>query len=173
MSVALVLAMHGVPPKDFPQHELRELFSIHAQLEHHHGGETDMHRRHAELHAKMRAWPRTEENDPYHAASHWLAGHLRDETGQSVFVGFNEFCGPSVEEAIDLAVEGGAARIVVITTMMTTGGEHSEKDIPGAIDRSREKHPNVVLDYAWPFELPDVAKFLAHHVAKFEKEAGI
>jgi sirohydrochlorin cobaltochelatase len=169
MSVALVLAMHGVPPKDFPKHELRELFSIHAQLEHHSGrpGHEELVSRHDELHEKMRSWPRTEENDPYHAASHWLAGHLRKETGQSVYVGFNEFCGPSVEEAIHLAVEGGASRIIVLTTMMTTGGSHSEVDIPAAIERAESRHPGVGIVYAWPFLLPDVARFLAAHVARY------
>ena len=173
MSTAIVLAMHGVPPNDFPPHELRELMTIHAKLQHHdHAaggpGHEELHARHDEIHDKMREWPRTPENDPYHAASHWLAGHLRDETGHPVFVGFNEFCGPSVEEAIDLAVDTGAGKVLVLTTMMTSGGSHAERDIPEAIARAQTRHPRVRVDYAWPYDLPDVARFLSHHIRKFE-----
>ena len=148
---------------------MMELFGLHARLDHPGGGPEHeaLHMRHHELEEKMRAWPRTEENDPYHAASHDLAHHLREETGLQVYVGFNEFCGPTVEEAIDLAMEAGVDRVVVLTTMMTGGGDHSEKDIPASLEKARAKHFNVEIVYAWPFELPDVARFLAAHVHRF------
>jgi sirohydrochlorin cobaltochelatase len=169
MTSGIVLAMHGVPPKDFPKNEMMELFGLQARMDHHDpgGAHEDLHRRHEELHRKMREWPRTAENDPYCTASHDLAAHLREETGLQVYVGFNEFCGPTVEEAVDLAVQAGADRVVVLTTMMTQGGEHSERDIPHAIEAARKEHRGVEIVYAWPFELPDVASFLSRHIARF------
>jgi sirohydrochlorin cobaltochelatase len=169
MTEGIVLAMHGVPPKDFPRNEMVELFGLHAKLEHPVGvpDHEELHRRHHELDEKMRTWPRTRENDPYHAASHDLAHHLREETGLQVYVGFNEFCDPNIVDAIDLAVGAGVNRVLVLTTMMTAGGEHSERDIPTAIERAKKHHPDVAIEYAWPFMLPDVAKFLAAHISHF------
>ena len=84
-----------------------------------------------------------------------------------MYVGFNEFCDPCIVDAIGLAVEAGVTRVLVLTTMMTAGGDHSERDIPDAIDRAKVHYPDVEMVYAWPFMLPDVAKFLAVHTARF------
>ncbi len=168
MTSAILLAMHGAPPRDFPHHETAELFGLHARMHAVKGPERDgLARRHDEIEARMRSWPRTAENDPFWAASLELGELLERETGLRVVVGFNEFCGPSIEEAVDLLVRGGARRIVVTTPMMTRGGEHSEVDIPAAIHRAREAHPGVEMEYAWPFEPADVAAFLGQHARPF------
>ncbi len=168
MKVTIILAMHGTPPKDFPRQETTELFGLHARIGHSSGPEREaLARRHAELEARMRSWPRTEDNDPFHAASLELGERLGQASGHEVIVGFNEFCGPSLDEAIDQAVAGGAERVVVLTPMMTQGGEHSERDIPAAIGRAKERHPDVPIVYAWPFEPQDVARFLALQVERF------
>jgi sirohydrochlorin cobaltochelatase len=109
----------------------------------------------------MRTWPRTAENDPFHAASQELAAQLSQETGCDVIVGYNEFCAPSLDEALDQAAARGAERIIVVTPMMTPGGEHAEEDIPATIRRAEERHPGVTFVYAWPIEVEDVAEFLA------------
>jgi sirohydrochlorin cobaltochelatase len=164
----IILAMHGVPPNDFPRHEMGELFGLHARLEHAAEPErTALERRHAELDAKVRAWPRTVQNDPFHAGSMELANQIHLATGLEVITGFNEFCAPSLEEAIDQAVKGGAKKVIVITPMMTRGGEHSEADIPNAIERARERYPGIEMAYAWPFDVTQTAKFLADQAAKF------
>jgi sirohydrochlorin cobaltochelatase len=168
MRPAIVLAMHGSPPRDFPHHETAELFGLHARLHQTRGPERDeLARRHDELEARMRTWPRSADNDAFWAASHELADHLRHRTGMPVAVGFNEFCAPTIEEALGQLVEGGADRVVVMTPMMTRGGEHSEVDIPLAVDRAREAHPGVEILYAWPFEPADVAAFLESHMRAF------
>jgi sirohydrochlorin cobaltochelatase len=168
MKTFIILAMHGTPPNDFPRHETAELFDIHARTDHSTGPEREtLARRHAELEAKMRAWPRTGENDPFHAASLRLGEELSQVSGREVIVGFNEFCGPSVGGAIDQAIAGGAEKVVVLTPMMTQGGEHSERDIPAAIGRAQERHPEVPIVYAWPFEPQEVAKFLASQIERF------
>ena len=124
-------------------------------------------KRKAELEAKMRAWPRTPANDPFHAGSFELADHLARVSGLDVVVGFNEFCNPTVDDAIEDAVARGAGKIVLITPMMTRGGEHSESDIPAAMHRAQAVHPTVKMVYAWPFDITSVAQFLSAQVQRF------
>ena len=168
MRSAIVLAMHGSPPSDFPPHETAVLFGLHARLHQARGPERDaLAHRHDELETRMRAWPRTSDNDPFWAASHELAQHLEERAEMPVLVGFNEFCAPTIEEAVDKLIDDGADRVVVMTPMMTPGGEHSEVDIPAAIDRAREAHPGAEIIYAWPFEPAEVAAFLDAHMRTF------
>jgi len=167
MSTVVVLAMHGVPPGDFPRNEAAEMFSLHARLEH--ASDDERRRlaaRHHELEQKMRAWPRTEANDPYCFASQELARELSVQTGYEVFVGFNEFCGPSLDEALDRAAEAHPDQVLVVTPMMTRGGGHSERDIPGAIARARARYPWLNVRYLWPFPSEEIARFLAAQIAK-------
>ena len=167
MDNVIVLAMHGAPPKDFPGDEMEEYFSLHHRLGRAGPRAPAAWRdREQELETRMRRWPRTAANDPFWAASEDLARHLADATGAAVFVGFNEFCGPDVEEAIDEAARRRPAQVVVVTPMLTRGGEHAEADIPAAIERARAKHPAVSIVYAWPFEPAEVARFLAARISQ-------
>lgn len=144
MKTIIVLAMHGSPPRDFPKKELAEFFELHSNLEQLSKEERTARRsRYAELEAKIRNWPRTAGNDPFHAGSQELATCFREEISLKVILGFNEFCAPSLDEALDQAAKAGAERVLVITPMMTRGGEHSERDIPSAIDRARQKFPGI------------------------------
>ena len=162
----IVLAMHGAPPGDFPRQELSELVSLHARLAHAKSAErAALEKRYTELDRRVRAWPRTAHNDPFHAASQEMGVQLGQVTGREVVLGFNEFCAPSLEQGIDLAVELGAQRIVVITPMMTRGGQHAERDIPEVIQAARARHPGVSFVYAWPFAVADVAAFLAGQIS--------
>jgi sirohydrochlorin cobaltochelatase len=168
MKSIVVLAMHGSPPRDFPQNELSEFFRLHTQMEHiHDPGSTTLKQRYMELHSKMRSWPRNEKNDPFFAGAQNMALHLKQSTELEVIVGYNEFCAPGLDEAIDMAASMGAKKIIIITPMMTRGGEHSEKDIPDTISRSQKRHPYIELVYAWPFEYEDVAGFLGAQIKKF------
>jgi sirohydrochlorin cobaltochelatase len=174
MKKVVVLVMHGVPPKDFPRSEAGEYFRLHGEFEEDHDGpiagpdpRADARRRYAELDRKMRQWPRTPENDPFHAGSYRMAERLRHAAGLEVIVAFNEFCGPSIEEALDQAASNGVGKVVAITPMMTPGGGHSEVDIPDAIERARKRHPQVEFAYAWPFDEEEIAGFLAAQVNRF------
>ena len=162
----IVLAMHGAPPADFPQPELTEFMSLHGKIGH---GATDepLRFRYTELEKKMRAWPRNAQNDRFFIGSEELAERLRQETGLEIILGFNEFCAPSIDEALDLATATEAETIVVVTPMMTRGGGHSETEIPAAINRARTRHPGKRIIYAWPFAAEDVARFLTLHLKKF------
>lgn len=167
MKAVIVLAMHGAPAADFPRPELAEFFSLHARISHSEGHlQEPLQRRYKELEKKVRDWPRTEKNDPFSAGSMELADNLRQQTGLEVIIGFNEFCAPTLDEAFDRAAATGAAKIVVVTPMLTRGGEHSAVDIPFAINRARQKYSGINFIYAWPFASQDIAAFLAKEVKR-------
>ena len=115
----------------------------------------------------MRNWPRNEQNDPFHVASQELAAHLSEVSGYEVIVGYNEFCAPSFDEALQSAKNKGATKIIVATPMMTRGGEHAEKDIPAKIEEFSTRYPKIEIVYAWPFDTMQVARFLSEHISRF------
>lgn len=168
MKTILILAMHGAPPNDFPKHELGEFFGLHSRVETAPNSLDEKARlRYAELDQKMRNWPRTKQNDPFHAASLSLAQQISRTSGLEARVCFNEFCAPTLEEVVKQTVEEGFQRIVVVTPMMTRGGEHAEKEIPGQIEQLRAVYPHIRFVYAWPFEEKDIAAFLTAQVERF------
>jgi sirohydrochlorin cobaltochelatase len=81
-------------------------------------------------------------------------------------VGYNEFCQPTIAEAVTQVIQQGARRVLVIPSMLTPGGVHAERDIPQALAASRRAHPGVAIEYLWPFDLQQVAALLAAHVAQ-------
>ncbi len=168
MKTVIVLAMHGAPPNDFPARETAELFGLHARLEAGHVAESEreaLEWRFAELDAEMRAWPRTAQNDPFWEGSQELAAHLEKASGYEVIAGYNEFCAPRLDDALDQAAAHGD-RVIVVTPMVTRGGEHSEIEIPATIQRARERHPEIEILYAWPLDVAAIAQFLAAQVAQ-------
>jgi len=165
----IILAMHGAPPIDFPTNETVEMFNLHARLEHVAEGESlSLQERYDQMDAKKRAWPRTPENDPFHAGSIDIASKLQEVTQQEVILGFNEFCSPCLEQAFEQAIKSDPDKIIVITPKMTRGGEHSEVDIPAAIKRIESRYPDVSIEYIWPFDSAQVAQFLAAQITHFE-----
>jgi len=55
----IVLARHGAPPRHFPQGEANVFLGLQARMDHAAGADrAALARRHAELDAMMRAWPR-------------------------------------------------------------------------------------------------------------------
>ena len=94
-----------------------------------------------------------------------VLGELRPRLGgRRVVEAYNEFCAPSVEDAIATLVEEGADHITLLTTMFTRGGSHAEFEIPEIVEFSRKKYPGIQFHYVWPFDLDRVAEFLASHV---------
>lgn len=171
MKTVIVLAMHGVPPRDFPRVEMGEFMALHSRMGHSAVSHSPaLESRYEELEKQVREWPRTAENDPFSVSSQDIATALEKAAGQKVMVGFNEFCSPTLDQAIERAVSYGAERVVVVTPMMTRGGEHSEKDILQAVEKARNNHKEVKFVYAWPFGTVEVAEFLAEHVKMFEKD---
>jgi sirohydrochlorin cobaltochelatase len=121
-----------------------------------------------ELDTKIRQWPRTPETDPYRSGLEAVAAQLRANLGEVLFaVAYNEFCAPTLEESVGGLIKKGATHITVTTTMFTPGGSHSEIEIPEILEQLRKQYPDIVLCYAWPFDLNLVANTLAEQVKRF------
>jgi len=165
--MVIVVAMHGVPPADFPRPELDEFIALHTRFERAARVDRQDCERYEELETRLRYWPRTEDTDPYHAAALGLVQALSGAADCEVFLGFDEFCAPALDEALDRAAAAEADSVLVVTPTMTQGSKYSERDIPAAISRARERHPGRRIVYAWPFPLAEVAAFLAGQARQY------
>jgi len=152
----------GPPPEDFPAARLQEFFALSGRKR----GDAAVLSQWLALDREIREWPRTPANDPYHAGLAELARRVATESGFSVRVAFNEFCGPTLAEAVDRAVQEGFGGVVVVPSMITLGGSHSENEIPEELAKVRAQHPHLRLVYAWPFDPGSLARFFADHLRK-------
>lgn len=160
----VILVGHGAVPSDCP----RELVSEFKRLEAAARGRPTPELAAAD--AKVRSWPRTDKTDPYKPGLEAVAKALRARLGgHLVLEAYNEFCSPSLPEALESALRQGARDITVITTMYTRGGVHSETEIPRLVGEARRRHPGVSIRYAWPFDLEGVASMLAAEVRRAER----
>jgi sirohydrochlorin cobaltochelatase len=160
---AVVLVGHGAPPRDAPAELVARLKMLEGRRRAA-GSEASAEER--EIDARLRSWPRNDDNDPYRAGFERLASALRTELlGRTLVVAYNEFCAPSLEDAVGALVEGGVRDVTVVPSMLTPGGVHSEVEIPEALAALRSRYPDLALRYAWPFNLGAVARLLAAHVA--------
>ena len=160
---AVILVGHGGVPSDAPGDLVSELKGLEAARRAR--GIPEMGEREAELDRKIREWPRTKETDPYKWGLESVLEELRPRLGdRRVVEAYNEFCAPSVEDAIASLVEEGASRIILVTTMFTRGGSHAEFEIPELVEYANKQYPDVEIEYVWPFDLTRVADFLASHV---------
>ena len=161
----VILVGHGGIPKGCPQDIVTKLKRLEAQRR---AANQPASAEEMELDTKIRQWPRTPETDPYQAGLEAVAAQLRATLGDVLFaVAYNEFCAPTLEESVGHLVKKGATHIIVITTMFTPGGSHSEVEIPEILDHLRPQYPGVELRYAWPFDLNLVANTLAEQVRRF------
>lgn len=162
---AVVLIGHGGTASDIPRQLVAELKRLEGERQARR--ETEMSPREAELDETVREWPRTPETDPYKFGVEEIAAALAPKLeGRKLVVAYNEFCAPSVEDAIGDLVKEGFTRIRLISTMFTRGGVHAECEIPGIVIVANKKHPGVTVDYAWPFDNEAIASFLAAQLNK-------
>jgi sirohydrochlorin cobaltochelatase len=161
----VILVGHGGIPKGCPQELVTKLKRLEAQRR---AAGRPMSAEERELDTRIRQWPRTPETDPYQSGLEALAAQLRANLGEVLFaVAYNEFCAPRLEESVEELIKKGATQITVTTTMFTPGGAHSEIEIPEILEQLRKQYPDIVLRYAWPFDLSMVAKLLQEQVARF------
>jgi len=154
----VVLVGHGGIPKDCPQELVTRLKRLEAQRRAAHQPPSSEE---LELDRKIRRWPRTTVTDPYQSGLEAVGAVLRPHLNGVLFaLAYNEFCAPTLEEAVEDLVGKGATHVTVVTTMFTPGGSHSEVEIPEILDHLRLKYPAVELRYAWPFDLQLIAKTL-------------
>ena len=164
----VILVGHGGIPKGFPGELVTKLKRLESQRR---AAGTPMSNEEYELDQKIRLWPRTPEIDPYQTGLERLATHLKPLIeGAHFSTAYNEFCTPTLEEAIEKQIAEGATNITVVSTMFTPGGSHSEYEIPEEMDELQKKHPNVTLTYAWPFDLDKVAEMLSDHIDQFHQQ---
>ena len=164
--LGVVLVGHGGIPKDYPQELVTKLKRLEAQRR---ASGNPMSQEELELDTKIRTWPRTEKTDPYQAGLESLATHVRPLLNGAQFaLAYNEFCGPTLSEAIEDLIGKGATKITIVSTMFTPGGSHSEFEIPEELLELKARHSDVTLNYAWPYDLNHVARMLLDHIQKFQ-----
>ena len=161
----VVLVGHGGIPKDCPQELVMSLKRLEAQRR---AAKMPPSPEEIELDTKIRRWPRTAETEPYKTGLEKVAVSLRAQLDGALFaVAYNEFCAPTLEESVEELIKKGATHITVTTTMFTPGGSHSEVEIPEILDRLRKQYPNIMLRYAWPFDMNLIAAMLATQIKQF------
>ena len=162
---AVVLIGHGGTPTDVPKPVIGELKRLEGERQA--KRELKMSPREAELDKLVREWPRTPDNDAYKCGVDLIAAALAPKLGgRKLVAAYNEFCAPSVEDAIDGLVKEGFTRISLISTMYTRGGLHAECEIPAIVLEAKRQHPGVVVEYAWPFDAGYLADFLAGQLGR-------
>jgi sirohydrochlorin cobaltochelatase len=140
----VVLALHGLPPSDFPRNQFAEYMGLRAEfLNSDIPVDVKSEQRYTALEKQIRYWPRTRLNDPFYTASQDIAEQLSVDTRCPVILGFAEFCAPDLDEAFDEAVSEGAEQIVVVTPEMSQEGAYPDLDINQAVNRVKERHPKV------------------------------
>ncbi|HXC66448.1 MAG TPA: CbiX/SirB N-terminal domain-containing protein [Nitrospiraceae bacterium] len=158
----VILVGHGGIPKGCPQELITKLKRLEAQRR---AAGTLMSAEEHELDTRIRRWPRTPETDPYQSGLEAVAAELRTNLGNVLFaVAYNEFCAPTLEESVEELIKKGATHITVATTMFTPGGFHSEVEIPEIVGQLRKQYPDIVLRYAWPFDMNLIATMLAAQI---------
>jgi len=164
----VILVGHGGIPKDYPPDLVSKLKRLEAQRR---AAGQPMSAEELELDTKIRTWPRTKETEPYQAGLEELAEHLRPLLPSTYFsLAFNEFCGPTLSQAVEQLISEGAEDITIVSTMFTPGGSHSEYEIPEEMEKLQAKHPQMTFTYAWPFDLHHVAKMLTEHIKGFQRQ---
>ncbi len=162
----VILVGHGGIPTDCPRDLVMRLKRLEGQRRERSGAVLSDEER--ELDHRIRHWRRTPQTDPYQAGLQDLASTLKPLLDGALFaVAYNEYCAPTLPEAVQELVHQGASAITVITTMITPGGSHAEIEIPEMLEQLRTRHPEVALRYAWPFDLSMVAGMLAKQLNRF------
>ena len=162
---AVVLIGHGGLPKDIPSEVVDKFMRLHKSRVKA-GGE--LSGQEIELDNTIRRWERSPESDPYKSGLENLALHMEKFLDGFVLkTAYNEFCYPTIEEAVSELADEGVSKVILITTMITRGGSHSEREIPEELEVLRKKYKDVDIQYAWPFDMDMFAIFLSDHVKSF------
>ena len=116
---AVVLVGHGGVPRDYPRERLTQLRGLEAGRR---LTKAPSSPQEVALETELRQWPRTPATDPYQAGLKSLAAHLRPllEPARLVLA-YNEFCAPTVAEAVRALATEGVTDIVAVPSMFTPG----------------------------------------------------
>jgi sirohydrochlorin cobaltochelatase len=161
---AVLLVGHGVPATDAPRELVTRFKALEGRRRASGAPPSDEER---DVDRQLREWPRTDANDPYRAGMQKVAQALARRLGvDEVVLAYNEFCAPSVEDAVRALARDGARDIRVVPTMLTPGGVHAEVEIPESLEALSAELPHVTLRYAWPFDLDDAAELFARQLER-------
>jgi sirohydrochlorin cobaltochelatase len=131
----VILVAHGGIPKDFPKEQMHD-------------------------EAKLRNWPRSYDNDPYWVGVQKVAKEIQKRLLETPFaVAYNEFCAPTLKEAVRKLHSEGVRSFTILSTMIIPGGSHSEKDIPATIEEVKKAFPECTFHYNWPYPIKDLGDF--------------
>ena len=163
---AVILVGHGGLPSDIPSEIVEKFMRLHkARVKT--GGEAT--NQEVELDNTIRRWRRTPETDPYQSGLEALASRMEKFLKNFIVkTAYNEFCYPTIKESVRELVEGNVSKIILVTTMITRGGSHSEQEIPEELEVLRKKFKDIDIQYAWPFDMDTFALFLSTHVKIFD-----
>ena len=165
--LAVILIGHGGLPSDIPKKVVEDFKKVHK---HRIQTGTPITSKEKELDKVIRFWIRSPTTDPYKYGLEKLAAHLAPRLRDYILItAYNEFCYPSIEQAADMLAEKGVTQVILVTTMITPGGSHSEKEIPEEVEALRLKYPNIDYQYAWPYDLGIFSNLLADHIINFKK----
>lgn len=165
VTTAVILVGHGAVAKDCPRDLVVQLKTLEGRR---HATQADPTAAERELDQRIRSWPRTPETDPYQAGCEALAASLRPLLNGALFkLAYLEFCAPTLAEVVAEVRPAGVSTVLVIPSMLTPGGVHSEVDIPEILDQLRLQYPDMEFRYAWPFDLGQIAGLLATHLQNF------
>ena len=165
---AVVLVGHGGVPRDYPRERLTQLRGLEARRR---VTKAPPSPEEVALETELRQWPRTPATDPYQAGLKSVAAHLRPllEPARLVLA-YNEFCAPTVAEAVRALATEDVTDIVAVPSMLTPGGAHAEIDIPEALLALRTEFPHLSVRYTWPFAAEHLASFFVEHLRRFESK---
>lgn len=167
MKRAVILVGHGAPARGFPREIVARWKALEARRQAAGGPPSEEE---IALDRQIREYPRTRDNDPYREGLSALGAALAPLLdGAELILAYNEFCAPSVGEAVERAVRGGAGRIDVLPSMLTPGGVHAEVEIPESLAEARARYPQIEIRYVWPIDLGAVASLLAGQLAAEER----
>ncbi len=169
MEYVLVLVGHGVPPRGYDLKKVSRYIELEKMAE---KGDPSAVKEFYELDREVRSIPRTRENDPYWFYLNELANKIRERgIFKNVYVAFNEFSPPSIEESLNRAIkENPGSYIIVVPTMIIPGGAHSEKDIPEKISEFRRRYPESRIIYAWPYQMDKLVDFFIEQALRFRED---
>ena len=165
--LGVILIGHGGLPSDIPKEIVEDFKKVHK---HRIRTGTPITSKEKELDKVIRNWTRSPATDPYKYGLEKLAQQLAPQLEDYILItAYNEFCYPSIEQAADVLAEKDITEVILVTTMITPGGSHSEKEIPEEVEALRLKYPKINYEYAWPYDLGIFSNLLADHIINFKK----
>ena len=170
-NTAILLVGHGGLPSDIPSELVEKFMRTHkARIK----ANSEITKQEIELDRAIRMWKRTTETDPYKTGLEILASELKKHLIEyDIKTAYNEFCYPGIEDAVAELAEKNYSKIIILTTMITRGGSHSETEIPEEIEKLRKKYQTIDIQYAWPYCMDGFAKYLSGHIEAHDKQVSV